>query len=72
MGMTSRTVRMRQLPLRCRSYQNSFVTHHTLSDDTVVEVILASRTQWKVENENNNTLKTKGYNLVQRHSLILG
>ena len=25
--------------------------------------ILAGRTRWKVENENNNTLKTKGYNL---------
>jgi hypothetical protein len=29
----------------------------------VAEIVLAGRTRWKVENENNNTLKTKGYNL---------
>jgi hypothetical protein len=44
-------------------YKNSFATHHRIADDTVAEVVLAGRTQWKVENENNNTLKTKGYNL---------
>ena len=44
-------------------YRNSFVTNHRISDDTVVEIVLAGRTRWKVENENNNTLKTKGYNL---------
>ena len=44
-------------------YKNSFVTNHPIADDTVAEVILAGRTRWKVENENNNTLKTKGYNL---------
>lgn len=27
----------------------------------VVEAIQAGRTRWKIENENNNTLKTKGY-----------
>lgn len=44
-------------------YKNSFATTYPLSDDTVAEVVLAGRTRWKVENENNNTLKTKGYNL---------
>jgi len=29
----------------------------------MTEVVLAGRARWKVENENNNTLKTKGYNL---------
>jgi hypothetical protein len=29
----------------------------------VATIVLAGRTRWKVENENNNTLKTKGYNL---------
>ena len=28
-----------------------------------VEMVEAGRTRWKVENENNNTLKTKGYHL---------
>jgi Transposase DDE domain len=44
-------------------YKNSFATNHPINDDTVAEVVLAGRTRWKVENENNNTLKTKGYNL---------
>ncbi len=29
----------------------------------VAQVVIAGRTRWKVENENNNTLKTKGYHL---------
>lgn len=44
-------------------YKNSFATNHLISDETVAEIVLAGRTRWKVENENNNTLKTKGYNL---------
>jgi hypothetical protein len=45
------------------TYQNSFATNHLLRDENVAEIVLAGRTRWKVENENNNTLKTKGYNL---------
>ncbi len=45
------------------TYKNSFATNHIITDDTVTEIVLAGRTRWKVENENNNTLKTKGYNL---------
>ncbi len=37
------------------------VTNHPLSDDTVGPIVAAGRTRWKVENEGNNTLKTKGY-----------
>ncbi len=44
-------------------YKNSFATNHTITDDTVAAIVLAGRTRWKVENEHNNTLKTKGYNL---------
>jgi TfoX/Sxy family transcriptional regulator of competence genes len=44
-------------------YKNYFATNHTITDETVVAIVLAGRTRWKVENENNNTLKTKGYNL---------
>jgi hypothetical protein len=44
-------------------YKNSFATNHTITDQTVADIVLAGRTRWKVENENNNTLKTKGYNL---------
>lgn len=44
-------------------YKNSFATNHPITDHTVADIVLAGRTRWKVENENNNTLKTKGYNL---------
>ena len=45
------------------TYKNSFTTNHIITDDTVAEIVLAGRTRWKLENENYNTLKTKGYNL---------
>ena len=45
------------------TYKNAFATNHFLTAHTVAEIVLAGRTRWKVENENNNTLKTKGYNL---------
>jgi len=44
-------------------YQNAFITDHTISHQNVAVVIQAGRTRWKIENENNNTLKTKGYHL---------
>jgi hypothetical protein len=44
-------------------YHNAFATLHALSEQTVEEVVAAGRARWKVENENNNVLKTKGYHL---------
>ena len=44
-------------------YQNSFVTHHPITATNVVPLAQVGRTRWKIENENNNTLKTKGYHL---------
>ncbi len=44
-------------------YKNAFATDHWITDLTVAAIVLSGRTRWKVENENNNTLKTKGYNL---------
>jgi hypothetical protein len=44
-------------------YKNAFITDHLISQENVAEVVLAGRARWKIENENNNTLKTKGYNL---------
>jgi hypothetical protein len=44
-------------------YQNSFVTNHTITTINVVQLAQVGRTRWKIENENNNTLKTKGYHL---------
>lgn len=44
-------------------YHNCFVTNIPLHANNVADIIQAGRTRWKIENENNNTLKTKGYNL---------
>jgi hypothetical protein len=44
-------------------YQNSFVTNHTITATNVIHLAQVGRTRWKIENENNNTLKTKGYHL---------
>jgi hypothetical protein len=44
-------------------YHNSFITNHPLTDETLPIIIDCGRARWKIENENNNTLKTKGYHL---------
>jgi hypothetical protein len=44
-------------------YHNAWVTDWTINDDNVAGVVATGRCRWKIENENNNTLKTKGYNL---------
>jgi len=45
-------------------YKNAFATNHAIDEENVVEIVRAGRARWKVENENNNTLKTKGYHLT--------
>ena len=44
-------------------YHNSFITNHRVTADNVAEVAQAGRGRWKIENENNNVLKTKGYHI---------
>lgn len=51
-------------------YHNSFVTNHSLTRVTEEEtikilniIVSCGRARWKIENENNNTLKRQGYNL---------
>jgi len=43
------------------SYRNAWATHHEITPTTLKAIVQAGRTRWKVENENNNVLKTKGY-----------
>jgi hypothetical protein len=43
------------------TYHNCWVTSHLISEQTVVQLVKAARCRWKIENENFNTLKTKGY-----------
>ena len=51
-------------------YHNAFVTNHKIEGKTdkqtranLAILIDAGRARWKIENENNNTLKTQGYHL---------
>jgi hypothetical protein len=44
-------------------YYNSFITNHRITDDNAHELAQAGRSRWKIENENNNVLKTKGYHI---------
>ena len=48
---------------RKKPYYNAFITDWTITDDNVDDVVATGRCRWKIENENNNTLKTKGYHL---------
>jgi hypothetical protein len=43
------------------TFRNAWATHHEIARTTVKAIVRAGRTRWKVENENNNVLKTKGY-----------
>ena len=43
--------------------QFSFVTDLPITDKNIKNMIAYGRSRWKIENENNNILKTKGYHL---------
>jgi hypothetical protein len=44
-------------------YHNAFCTDFNPTDTTVEAIVRDGRARWKIENENNNVLKTKGYHL---------
>lgn len=44
-------------------YKNAFITDFEILETTVEAIVRDGRSRWKVENENNNVLKTKGYHL---------
>jgi hypothetical protein len=46
-----------------RLYHNAWVTDHALDAATLHPFVVAARTRWKSENENNNVLKNYGYHL---------
>jgi hypothetical protein len=43
------------------TFRTAFVTSYLITDENVVKLVEAGRCRWKIENENFNTLKTKGY-----------
>ncbi len=44
-------------------YRNTFITDLLITRKNVQEIVKCGRARWKVENENYNVLKTKGYHL---------
>lgn len=48
-------------------YHNSFATSLRITSDNVIDIVAWGRCRWKTENENNNTLKTKGHNLEHNY-----
>jgi hypothetical protein len=44
-------------------YKNAFITDFEVRENNVEAVVRDGRARWKIENENNNVLKTKGYHL---------
>jgi len=44
-------------------YHNSFITDWKITEANVAGLVAAGRARWKIENENNNVLKNRGYHL---------
>jgi hypothetical protein len=44
-------------------YRNGYITDWEITADTVSGLVAAGRARWKIENEHNNVLKTRGYHL---------
>lgn len=44
-------------------YRNAFITDWEIHAGNVSGLVAAARARWKIENEHNNVLKTKGYHL---------
>ena len=44
-----------------QEYKNGWVTNHAVDVNSVIGIAKTGRSRWKIENENNNTLTTKGY-----------
>lgn len=44
-------------------YHNTWATDHALDEQTLRPFVIAARSRWKSENENNNVLKNYGYHL---------
>jgi hypothetical protein len=45
-------------------YRNAFITDVLISVNNVADIVSAARSRWCIENEHNNVLKNRGYNLT--------
>jgi hypothetical protein len=43
------------------TFHTAFITSYLITDENVAELVEAGRCRWKIENEDFNNLKTKGY-----------
>lgn len=48
-------------------YHNTFITDHAVDKENAALIVASGRSRWKIENENNNTLKTKGYHFEHNY-----
>jgi hypothetical protein len=48
-------------------YRNAFATSLMIDERNVAQRVASGRARWKIENENNNTLKTKGYHFEHNY-----
>jgi len=48
-------------------YHNAWITSHEPNEKTVSEIVAAGRAHWKVENENFNVLKNRGYHFEHNY-----
>jgi hypothetical protein len=44
-------------------YRNAFITDFEITPGNVASIVATARARWKIENENNNVLKNRGYHL---------
>ena len=51
------------LPDGTIKYKNAFATNYEISKNNVKQIVADGRARWKIENENNNILKNRGYHL---------
>lgn len=48
-------------------FRNSFATDLLITVENLSSIVKWGRCRWKIENENNNVLKTKGYNFEHNY-----
>ena len=52
------------LPDGAIEYKNAFATNSEISKNNVKQIVADGRARWKIESENNNILKNRGYHLA--------
>jgi hypothetical protein len=48
-------------------FRNAWATSHRIDEHNLEPITKAGRARWKIENEGNNTLKTKGYHFEHNY-----